>query len=136
MAKAKKVEETQEEVKKVSPKAKAKKAAPAPDEGSTVVTLKDLCEERGILPRDARIQLRRTLERAENARWEWEEDDKELSEVEALLDEYLERKNSRAEKEEVDEAPAPKAKAAKAKAKRSSKKAVVQDEDEDEDEDD
>ena len=131
MAKVKKAEAEAEEVKKVSPKT-SKKAAPAKEEKEDregIVTLKELCEDRGINPRDARIQLRRSMEREDGARWEWEEGSKELGEVETLLDEYLKRKANRGAKEDEEEEPAP-----KAKAKRT--KRAKKDEDEDEDEDD
>lgn len=151
MAKAKKVEAAEETpVKKVSPKTakKAEAPAPAPAEkkakakeqaDDNQIHLKDLCEKYGVNPRDARIKLRKTLERGEGARWSWDEDDDEVDQVKEILKQMADRKAGKDEEEEApakakgkkvakDEAPAPKKAAKKVRAK-------VQDEDEDEDED-
>lgn len=163
MARAKKVPDTEADTevdtgaKKVSPKSKRSaepveptkaksKAKPKPaakdeddeDDGNELVTLASLCEERGLNPRDARIRLRRELERAEGARWEWEAEGEELDTVIGILDDIVEKREARAANKE-DEAPAPKAKgkaAAKAKpAKGKGKAKPADDEDEDDEED-
>lgn len=150
MAKAKKVEAAEETpVKKVSPKTSKKAEAPAPAPAKkakaepaddNLIHLKDLCEKYGVNPRDARIKLRKTLERGEGARWSWDEDDDEVDQVKEILKQMADRKAGKDEEEEApakakgkkvakEETPAPKKAAKKSKAK-------AQAEDKDEDEDD
>lgn len=154
MARAKKaapIEEGDTEetaVKKVSPKSakkstepgapkSSKKSKPAAEDdgaGESLVTLASLCESRDLNPRDARIRLRRKLERAEGARWAWAEDSDELDTVNEILDDMVEGKAKRAEAAEEDEAPAPKAKAkAKAKGKAKGRAKAKPDPEEDDD---
>lgn len=157
MARAKKaapIEEGDTEetaVKKVSPKSAKKSAEPvapksskkskpaaeddgASDSSESMVTLASLCESRDLNPRDARIRLRRKLERAEGARWAWAEDSDELDTVNEILDDMVEGKAKRAEAAEEDEAPAPKAKAkAKAKGKAKGRAKAKPDPEEDDD---
>lgn len=135
MAKAKKVEaEDQDEapVKKVSPKAVKKepeKAVKKEASSETQITLKELCDEFGINPRDARIKLRKELDRGEGARWSWDEDDDEVDTVKGILQKMADTPK-RAKKEEADEADeedeAPKTKT------KATKKAKAEPEDEEE----
>ncbi len=134
MARAKKAVAQEDEVKKVSPKT-SKKAPMSEETGpDDLVTLKDLCEARDILPRDARIQLRRKFNRDENARWAWAPGSKELAEIEDFLDGYVDRKAARAAgKDDESDQPAAKPKRS-AKAKRAKKAVDEEDYDDDDDE--